>query len=67
MKSTDAILIVGFLFLGIVAWFGFQSVAQISPKTDFEACMEEIAKLNENPNLEARGTAIMICAGGDRR
>ena len=67
MKSTDAILIVGFLFLGIVVWFGFQSVAQNSPKTDFEACMEEFAKINENPTQEARGASIMLCAGGGRR
>lgn len=66
MKSTDAILIVGFLFLGIVAWFGFQSVAQNSPKTDFEACIEEFARINQNPTQEARSAAMMICSGGRR-
>ena len=64
MKNTDAILIVGFLFLGIVAWFGFQSVAQSSPKTEFEACMEEFYKINDNPPNEAKVATIQVCAGG---
>ncbi|MDB2432114.1 hypothetical protein N9W88_03610 [Alphaproteobacteria bacterium] len=64
MKSTDAILIVGFLFLGIVAWFGFQSVAQNSPKTEFEACMEEFNKINDNPRTEGKLAAMQVCAGG---
>ncbi|MDB2431990.1 hypothetical protein N9Y15_02465 [Alphaproteobacteria bacterium] len=64
MRSTDAILIVGFLFLGIIAWFGFQSIAQNSPKTDFEACMEEFSRINESPDNRARLAALAICSGG---
>ena len=66
MKRTDAILIVGFLFLGIVTWFGFQSVAKNSPKTEFEACMEQFAKFNDNPDGVAKINALITCSGGRR-
>ena len=61
-NKTQIILVIGFLFIGLVIWLGFDNLAQDQPKSNFEACMESLdgATWKEYDDKVAK---IMVCRG----
>ena len=42
MNTTQIILIVGFISIGVVLYVGLDNLAKNQPKSDFEACMDAL-------------------------
>lgn len=62
MNKTQIILIVGFIFIGVVLYLGFDNLAKNQSKSDFEACMEKVKEINlDKYNNDL--IRVLICNG----
>ncbi len=65
MNTTQIILIVGFISVGVVLYVGLDNLAKNQPKSDFEACMDSLdgQKFKGYDDNQANLAKAMLCRG----
>ena len=62
-NKTQIILVIGFLFIGLVIWLGFDNLAKKQPKSDFEACIESLDEVSWGTPMKDQVAKAAICTG----
>ena len=62
-NKTQIILVIGFLFIGLVIWLGFDNLAKNQPKSDFVACIESLDEVSLGSSVKDKVAKAAICTG----